>query len=471
MRRNRPWASYEQKVFELFKDHFPKAEVQKNVRVRGRFSKRSRQIDILVSQNTPAGQLRTVIDTKLFKRKVNVKAVDGLAGFIEDVGAHRGMLITDKGYSLAALRRAYYGPSNLELDIINFSELQRFQGFTAIPYVGNNAFLVRAPLGWVVDVSRPEGLLAIMYQRGLDARTARAKREFLYIQYWDRKADPFTAAQLDELQVERMKVLLGPLTVSHKPTVHRNDAGTRLRIADVKRYRCLEVTGFLEFSDVILFAVLLTPIETQGPNIRRLESVMQQALRIELRRDNTRLIEKALQALGEHPSDSERTRLLREIGHWYRDMDRLDEARHALEESLSVAASSHEKYWAAKELLAVLSKLGDKAASLKLTSQLLRFDPQNPTVFNDAIGIGRHHVSRSEMLALIEALKKERPEDQLVQGNCDYYAGILLADVEPARARELFLAARRIFRRTRGTKDQVFSALRIMLQQCGAVPD
>jgi tetratricopeptide (TPR) repeat protein len=469
MRRNRPWATYEQQVFDLFKAHSPKAEVRQNVRVRGQFSKRTRQIDILIVENTPAGQIRTVIDTKLFKRKVNVKSVDALAGFIEDVDAHRGMLITNKGYSPAALRRAYYGPSDLELDILSFSELERFQSFVAIPYVGDKAFLIRAPLGWVVDAARPEGLLAIMYQRGLDASAARAKKEFLYVQYWDRKVDPLTAAQLDELQVERMKVLLGPVTVSHRPTVHRDDAGTRLRIADVKRYRCLEATGFLEFKDVIFFAVLLTPIETQGPNIRRLESVMQQALRIELRRDNTLLIAKARQALSESPIDSERTRLLREIGHWYRDMNQLDEARHALEESLSLAASGHEKYWTAKELLPVLSELGDKGASLTLTSRLLRLDPRNPTVFNDAISTGRHHISRAEMLGLIEALKKERPEDELVQGNCDYYAGILLADVEPARARERLLAARRIFRRTRGTKDQVFSALRIMLQQCGSV--
>jgi hypothetical protein len=78
------WTAYEQQVFDLFREHFPKAVVRKNVMVRGRFSKRMRQIDILVTEITPVGQLKTVVDTKYFKRKVDVKAVDSLAGFVDD---------------------------------------------------------------------------------------------------------------------------------------------------------------------------------------------------------------------------------------------------------------------------------------------------------------------------------------------------------------------------------------------------
>src|SRR5216684_6153108 len=145
-RKTKPrWTIYEQRVFELFKDQLPAAKVRKNVHVRGRFSKRKRQIDILIAEKTPVGTLTTVVDTKLFNRKVDVKAVDALAGFVDDVGAQKGMLITSRGYTQAALRRAFYGPSDLELDILNFSALQQFQGLTAIPYKGEKAFVVHAP--------------------------------------------------------------------------------------------------------------------------------------------------------------------------------------------------------------------------------------------------------------------------------------------------------------------------------------
>jgi hypothetical protein len=118
------WSGYEQEVFDVFKEHFPSARIQKDVRVVGHFSKRKRQIDIFLTESTPAGILKTVIDTKLFKRKVDVKAVEAFEGFVSDVGAQKGILITSRGYTQAALRRAFYGRSDLELDILNFSALQ-----------------------------------------------------------------------------------------------------------------------------------------------------------------------------------------------------------------------------------------------------------------------------------------------------------------------------------------------------------
>ncbi len=291
--------------------------------------------------------------------------MDGLAGFVEDIGAQKGMLITNVGYTRAALKRAFYGPSDLELDILNFSALQRFQAFTAIPYAGDKAFLVRAPFGWVVDANftKNQGYLAAMYQRGLDAASAKNRKEFLYINFWNRRSHPLTAAELDELQTVRLRTK-GSVTLSHRATVQRSDAVTRLRIADVQKYGCLEVTGFLEFEDVIFFAVLLTPRESQRQNIRRLESVLQQAVPIELCRDNTALIRTIQARLDEAPPVPERARLLREMGHWYRDMGQFQAARQALEKSLSLEPAG---YQTITELMAVLIKLDDRDATLALT--------------------------------------------------------------------------------------------------------
>ena len=404
------WTTYEQQVFDLFKEHFPKATVRRNVKVKGRFSKRKRQIDIQITEDTPVGKMKTVIDTKYFQRKVDVKAVDGLAGFVDDVGAQKGMLITNMGYSRAALKRAFYGPSDLELDILNFSELQRFQGFTAIPYAGEEAFIVRAPFGWVVDVTRTEDRLATMYQRGLDADRAIRKREFLYINFWNRVDNPLTSIELDELQVAGMR-LSGAVKVVHRKTVKRSDAVSRLRIADVEKYKCLEVTGFLEFDDIIFFAVLLTPKESQRPNIRRLESVLREAVPARLHRDNTLLIANIQQRLGKSPSVEERAQLLSEMGHWHRDMGQVEEARQALEESLSLNPTD---YQTLKELLAVLVKLDDINATIVAMGQLLRLDPHNPTVFNDCLRFANGDLW-SKLLKLIDTLKTELVGDTLAQ--------------------------------------------------------
>lgn len=172
--------------------------IKRNAHLAGRFSKRKRQIHILLTENAPTGPLQTVVDTKLFRRKVDVKAVDAFAGFVDDVGAQRGVLITNGGYTRAALKRAFYGPSDLELDILNFA--------------------------------------------ALDLETAKKKKEFLFINFWKKTNEPITAVELEERQVARLR-RGGPVEVSHRETVQRSDALTRLRIADVKRYECLWLTS------------------------------------------------------------------------------------------------------------------------------------------------------------------------------------------------------------------------------------
>lgn len=457
------WATYEEQVFESFKEHFAAADIERNVRVRGRFSKRKRQIDILISEQTPAGLLKTVVETKYFKRKIDVKTVDGLAGFVEDVGAERGILVTNSDYTKAALRRAFYGPSNLELDILNFSELQRFQGFGAIPYAAKHAFHVPAPFGWIIDATQGNGYLACMYRRGLDAETAKKKKEFLYINFWDRTKDPFTAAELDRYQVARMR-LGGPVTVSHRETVQRTDAVTRLRIADVKRYKCLEVTGFLEFNEVIFLAVLLTPHETQRANIRRLEAVLRQAVPVKVSYNYTDSIQKLQKQLDEALPTNKRALLLRQLGRYYNSMDLFQEARLALEEALSI--DSENAYWIINELVPVLAKLKDAIRIRDLMARMLRLDPHNPTVFNDCFSLGAGWLERDALLRLIEDLRTEFHSDEFVQANCDYYSGNLLSQDNRALARKKLIAARQRFRRLLPRESQVFKAIQTMLKQC-----
>ncbi len=460
--RKQQWATYEQQVFELFKEYFPRATVQRNVHEMGRFSKRKRQIDVLLIEETPAGILKTIVDTKFFKRKVDVKAVDALAGFVEDVGAQRGVLITSMGYTRAALRRAFYGPSNLELDVLNFSELQSFQGFTAIPYSGDKAFLVAAPFGWVIDASRSEGRLANLYQRGLDVESAVAKKEFLYINLWHRDSEPLTMEELDDQQVARIR-RFSRVNVTHRPTIERSDARSRLRIADAAKYGCLEVTGFLEFDDVIFLAILLTPIETQSPNIRRLESVLQQATPVELKRDNRGLINNLRNQLKSVSEAGERAVLVRKMAYWYKDMGQFSDARDLLESSLSIDPDN--AYWSIRELVPVLQKLGDGDRAKELLSILLRLDPHNPTVFNDCINLAAGWIFRSDVLEIINKLREERRDDPMTQANCDFYSANVLVSDDPASARRLFLTARRQFIPLLPAKHHVFRTIREVLKR------
>lgn len=223
-----------------------------------------------------------MVDAKYFSENIDVKEVECFIGMLADVEAHKGLLITQKGYSQAALNRAFNDTGDIELDILNFEELKRYQSFGAIPYAGNNGVLLPAPFGWVIDVRTSPAWLALLYQRGLDLREAQEKDEWIYINFWDRTKNGDKLEQLFIHQEENLKTSDPEVEWTYKDTVKRNDARTKIRIADYKKYSP-EITGFVEFEDFIFFCVLFTPKELSKKNIRKVENILKNVRQIKIK--------------------------------------------------------------------------------------------------------------------------------------------------------------------------------------------
>jgi hypothetical protein len=84
----------------------PNAEVLHDVHLPGRFSKRTRQIDVLVRQKIGQYEMLIVLDCKDHARPIDVTGVEGFNELVGDVGAHKGALICPKGFTAAAKERA-----------------------------------------------------------------------------------------------------------------------------------------------------------------------------------------------------------------------------------------------------------------------------------------------------------------------------------------------------------------------------
>lgn len=81
--------------------------VTPNASLTGSISGVKRQIDILVDARWDEGvERRIIFDTKLRKRKVDVKDVEAFEGLMRDVRAARGVLVCSSGYTKAAHKRA-----------------------------------------------------------------------------------------------------------------------------------------------------------------------------------------------------------------------------------------------------------------------------------------------------------------------------------------------------------------------------
>ena len=108
-----------------------------------------------------------------------------------------------------------------------------------------------------------------------------------------------------------------------------------------------------------------------------------------------------------------------------------------------------------------MKKLGDEEAVRVWLGRLLRLDPHNPTVYNDALDfVRRGPVTPRELVALMDELAQEREGDDLTQASVDFYAAQLLLPEEPALAKRRLAAAEKRFRGTVPRGHQLFSSLR-----------
>ena len=146
-----------------------------------------------------------------------------------------------------------------------------------------------------------------------------------------------------------------------------------------------------------------------------LEWVLRSAVPIQIQHDHAKELAEARARLETVPLE-ERAQLLFQIGHWCREMRDFFAARNALEECLSSV----------------------------------------PAMFLD----------RPTLLRLFDELRRDYPDNPIVQASCDFYsANVLLAD-NRAVARERFLSAQQTFAGSLPIDHHVFAAIKQGLREC-----
>lgn len=272
------WKDYEIEIYEYFKTKFPNAEISHNVVVKGRYSATERQVDILIEDYVAGNRMKIIIDGKFFSKKIDVKHVEMFIGMLNDCEANKGLLITQEGYSKAAIKRAHYDPIDIELDILNFKDLQQFQNFGGILHKDDNGAIIQAPFGWIIDATKRDGMLATLYQRGLNFDQAVMSKEWIYVNIENKSEEISSLEDFIKFQEDYITKGEPDIKISYLPTIKRDDAKIKLRLIYLKSYKANEYTGFVEFENFILFCVLFTPEELKNKNIKKMENILQNAI-------------------------------------------------------------------------------------------------------------------------------------------------------------------------------------------------
>jgi len=101
-----PWKQLELLVAQIQKELAPDAEVQHNVKLKGRDSEQMRQVDVLVRQSIGQYVMMIAIDCKDHAEPVDVKGLEEFYGLLQDIGAHKGAMVAPKGFTPAAKKVA-----------------------------------------------------------------------------------------------------------------------------------------------------------------------------------------------------------------------------------------------------------------------------------------------------------------------------------------------------------------------------
>lgn len=99
------WKRFEELVGEIQSELASGAEVKVDERIPGK-SGVERQVDVAIRRKVGQYDLLIVMDCKDWKHPVDIKGLEAFVGLVEDVGANKGAMVCNKGFSEAAKTKA-----------------------------------------------------------------------------------------------------------------------------------------------------------------------------------------------------------------------------------------------------------------------------------------------------------------------------------------------------------------------------
>jgi hypothetical protein len=127
-RQDKRWILYE-KVIEDLEGQDQNCEIIRDYHVKGRESGILRQVDVWIRASVGGMEHPTTVAVECraygSKNKIGIRDVDAFYGFLQDVGADKGALVTTSSFTKGAKARAEGG--KIETQVLTFEEALAFK--------------------------------------------------------------------------------------------------------------------------------------------------------------------------------------------------------------------------------------------------------------------------------------------------------------------------------------------------------
>jgi Restriction endonuclease len=133
-----PWLRYEKKVYDLFYNAFSaESHCSGNAHSNRPFAGRSgaiREVGISATVSVAGLRLLIVVEAKYSRSKLSLDAVDSFAGLLQDIGANKGIFVTNTGFTDSAKKIAK--SHGIALATIGENDMDFKAGILLDPLVG-----------------------------------------------------------------------------------------------------------------------------------------------------------------------------------------------------------------------------------------------------------------------------------------------------------------------------------------------
>lgn len=238
-------------------------------------SEKKRQTDIHAKEEVSGFSIDVVIDCKHFSKNVDVKVVESFLSLVRDVGASKGVIITNQGYTDGAEARAKNDSHDVDLRIIEFDKLEQYEGLHAFPFAGSHFVYLPAPHGWKIDSRQvirtdesPPDTMAVcsLSPLGYEAMEAYEGSSYMYANFWGKDRQIYSIRDLNRLQGHKMSNYYGvnfnEKNLEEVTTPVLNDRQYEAKLRNIRFGKhTMESTLFMDFEEFIFFIVLMSDIK------------------------------------------------------------------------------------------------------------------------------------------------------------------------------------------------------------------
>lgn len=289
--RNNDWKLYEETILQHFREVFPDYKIEGNQKIVGIKSKRKRQIDVLISGEVTGFPVKIVIDCKHFSTKIDVKIVESFIGMLADVKASKGVIITNIGYTKAAIERAKLDSRDIQLDILEFEDLPQFSGIAdAFPSKWNEqekmALVFSCPFGWQVHEVPTADIPAGLTKANISWAKGWEFKECIYMNFTSKREIPNLESLISLHEKQSQKNYPGVKFDYFEDLDERFEnpfcEKMILRVGYYRQYSEIETTIFLDFGTFIAYFVLTSSKNNTDKNWKKLAFVARTAIPYDL---------------------------------------------------------------------------------------------------------------------------------------------------------------------------------------------